>query len=143
MVSRPPAGLALPRRRQPLGAIDDCYALNIDGTTAWTCYDADFPIVRIDDGELAGWRNDRSAAALAVDGTRAALLGGFGRLTIGELTSGQFQPASAYRVTLPSGAALPAHTEIVGRGPTLHFVTDDYWYQLSIRDIPVQPTASQ
>jgi hypothetical protein len=132
-----------PGAASPFGGISDCYALNVDGTTAWTCYDPESPIVRIEDGELAGWRNNVGpAAALAVEGTRAAQFGGFGRLTVGELSSGRFEPTSEYRVVQPSGSPLPAHTQIAGRGPRLHFLTDDYWYQLSIRDIPAQPAAS-
>jgi len=117
------------------GFIDDCYALNVDGTTAWACCDADFPIVRIHDGDIVGWRNDvRSGAALAVDGTTAALVGGSGRLTARQLTAGRFRPTSEYRIVLPTGSPLRGHTQIIGRGPTLHFLTDDYWYQLDIRD---------
>lgn len=121
------------------GPIDDCHALNVDGTTAWACCDAEFPIVRIRDGDVAAWRNDvPSGTALAVDGTTAALLGGGGRLTVGQLISGRFQPAGEYRIVLPSGSPLPRHAQIIGRGPTLHFLTDDYWYQLDIRDIRQQ-----
>lgn len=39
----------------PWGAISDCYALNVDSETAWTCYYTGFPIVRVHDGELTGW----------------------------------------------------------------------------------------
>lgn len=121
------------------GFVDDCYALNVDGTTAWACCDADFPIVRVLDGDISGWRNDvRPAAALAVDGTSAALLGRGGRLTAGQLIAGRFRPAGEYRIVLPNGSPLPGHAQIIGRGPTLHFLTDDYWYQLDIRDIPRQ-----
>jgi hypothetical protein len=38
-------------------------------------------------------------------------------------------------------SALPQHTQIVCRGSTLHFLTDDYWYQLSIRDVPARSCA--
>jgi hypothetical protein len=129
-----------PGAASPFGGISDCYALNVDATTAWTCYDGGHSIVRIDDGELSGWRNDVGPrAALAVDGTRVALFGRSGPLTVGELSSGRFQPISEYQLVQPSGSPLPAHTQIVGRGPSLHFLTDDYWYQLSIRDIPRTP----
>jgi hypothetical protein len=49
-----------PDLASPFGPIDDCYALNIDGTTAWMCHDGDFPILRT----LPGDR-------LRVPGTRA------------------------------------------------------------------------
>ena len=41
-----------PSDDNPFGPIDDCEALNVDGATAWTCYDSGYPIVRIDEGIL-------------------------------------------------------------------------------------------
>jgi len=118
------------------GFIDDCRALNVHGITAWTCYDSDYPIVRIRDSQMTGWRNSIPfAAGLAIDGTRAALLGGRGRLAVGDLTSGRFHPTRDYRIVQPDGRLLPANTQIVSRGPIMHFISDDYWYQLNIRDI--------
>src|ERR1700677_4471504 len=38
--------------------IADCYALTLDGNTIWTCPYTDFPIVRVEDGLVAHWRND-------------------------------------------------------------------------------------
>jgi hypothetical protein len=129
-----------PGRTSQYGVMDACSALNVDGTTAWTCYDSDYPIVKIEDGELAGWKNQiRRASALAVDGTRAALLGAFRRLTVGELRAGRFEPRSEYRLVLPDGSPLPSHAEVVARGGTAHIITDDDWYQLSIRDLPREP----
>lgn len=125
-----------PGKASGYGFIDDCCALNVDGTTAWTCYDSDYPIVRIHDGEMIGWRNNVPfAAGLAIDGTKAALLGGRGRLSVGDLSSGRFQPNRDYRIVQPDGTPLPGNTQIVSRGPTLHFITDVYWYQLNIRDV--------
>ncbi|MGI5205804.1 hypothetical protein ACQEU6_30045 [Spirillospora sp. CA-108201] len=36
-----------------MSAISDCYALNVDADTAWTCCYTGFPIIR--NGELTGW----------------------------------------------------------------------------------------
>ena len=74
----------------PWDAISDCYALNVDDTSAWACYDSDFPIVRIRDGAVTGWHNDiKGASALAVAGICVALFGGYGpdydRLALAEL----------------------------------------------------------
>jgi hypothetical protein len=100
--------------------INDCYALNVNGTTVWACCDAEFPVLRIHDGEISAWRNEvRGAGSVAVDGTTAALLGGRGRITVVQLIAGRFRPASEYRVMLPNGSSLPEHTQIVGRGPML------------------------
>lgn len=63
----------------PWGTISDCYALNVDTDTVWTCYYIDFPIIRVREGTLTGWRTDGIAAkALIVDGSRIALYGGYG-----------------------------------------------------------------
>ena len=76
----------------PLDAINDCYALNVDDTSTWACYDSDFPVVRIRDGAVTGWHNNiKGASALAVAGSRVALFGGYGpdhdRLAVTELAS--------------------------------------------------------
>ena len=63
----------------PWDAISDCYALNVDDTCAWACYDPDFPVVSIHEDTVTGWHNDiKGARALAVAGSRAALSGGYG-----------------------------------------------------------------
>jgi hypothetical protein len=125
----------------PYGDISDCYALNVDQDTAWTCYYSGFPVVAIHDGALAGWRNHRTGVrALAVGGSRVALYGGYrpdrDRLTVGVLAQGAFRPESEYRLVLPGGAALPASAEVIGRGPVLHVLADGTWYQLALSELP-------
>ncbi|MGW6424880.1 hypothetical protein ACWF82_19575 [Nocardia sp. NPDC055053] len=121
-------------------SIYDCYALNIDGNTTWTCYYDDFSIVRIEDGVLTRWRNDVfGAEALAVDGDRIALYGGYGpvdgRLVVGTLSGGRMHATGEYRLTLPTGQPLAARTRVIGRGPDLHIITETDWYRLSLDDI--------
>jgi hypothetical protein len=36
---------------------------------------------------------------------------------------------------LPDGQLLPPDTQVTGRGPRLHFLTDTDWYQLDVGDI--------
>jgi hypothetical protein len=132
-----------PSADSPFGDISDCYALNVDHATAWTCYYTEFPIVCIRDGIVVGWRNDiTGASALAVSGSRVALYGGYGldrdRLAVGQLRDDHFQLTGEYRLVLPGGAALPAGTRVLGRGPCLHFLTDGNWYQLTMNDVPAQ-----
>ncbi len=64
----------------PWGAISDCYALNVDGDTAWACYYTDFPVVRVQAGTITGWHNTIAggAKAIAVAGGIVALSGGYG-----------------------------------------------------------------
>jgi hypothetical protein len=125
----------------PWDPVSDCYALNVDDMCAWACYDSDFPVVCIRDGAVTGWHNDiKGASALAVAGSRVALFGGYGpdhdRLALTELGADHARAAGQYRVVLPGGEALPAGTEVIGRGSRLHFLTGTNWYQLDMDDIP-------
>jgi hypothetical protein len=124
------------------GAIEDCYALNVDGDTAWTTYYTSFPVVSVGGGKVDGWHNDVvGARAIAVAGARAALFSGYGansdRLAVGVLRDGRFQVRGEFRVILPGGAPLPPHAHVIGRGPTLHFFVGTDWYQLTITDVPL------
>jgi hypothetical protein len=129
-----------PTFHNPFRRIYSCYALNVDGPTAWTCCDSvkDAPIVRIDEGILTGWRSHVGGDALAVDGSRAALYNphNYNRLTVGVLHDGHFQVTGNYRIILPGQADLPKHTQVIGRGPCLHFFTGNDWYQLTMSDLP-------
>jgi hypothetical protein len=125
----------------PWDAVSDCYALNVDDTCTWACYDSDFPVVRIRDGAVTGWHNDiRGASALAVAGSRVALFGGHGpdrdRLALAELHGGRAGPVGEYRVVLPDGEPFPRGTRVIGRSSRLHFLTGTSWYRLDVDDIP-------
>lgn len=129
----------------PWGAIDDCYALNLDGETAWACYYSDFPVVRVEGETVTGWRNDvaSGARALAVSDGRVALVGGYGpdhdRLVVGDLDDGQVRHRGEYRLVLPDGSPLPA-AAMLGRGPTLHLLDGTARYRLDLDDIPAPQT---
>lgn len=128
----------------PWGAISDCYALNVDADTAWTCYYTDFPIVRVHEGALTGWHGDGIAAkALITDGSRIALYGGYGadrnRLVTGELTDDRMRSTAQYRLVLPDGRDLPRGARVIGRGPNLHVLTPTTWYRLDLHDLPPAP----
>ena len=89
--------------------------------------------MRIRDGAVTGWHNDiKGASALAVAGSRVD----YDRLALAELAADRAQPAGEYRVVLPGGEPLPAGTQIIGRGSSLHFLTGSSWYQLGMDDIP-------
>lgn len=127
----------------PWGGISDCYALNVDGDTAWACYYTDFPVVRIHDGTVTGWHNDvHGVRALAVGGSRIALYGGYGpdhdRLVVGVLGDDRLHVTGEYRLVQPDGQPLPATAHVVGRGADLHVLVDDDWWRLDIEDIAVE-----
>lgn len=120
-----------------LDPIDDCYALNVAGETAWSSYYSGFPVVRIEN-TVRSWPGSGSAAnALITDGTRCALVGGYrehhGRMLVGDLDEGHFKP---YRLTLPDDRPLPDRARIVGRGADLHVFIDSAWYRLNLADLP-------
>lgn len=123
--------------------IDDCYALNVTGETAWACYYSDFPVVKVDDGEVTVWRNDLAHAArsLIVADRRVGMAGGYrphrDRLVIGELGDNDLRDAVRYRLVLPEGQPLPDDVRMVGRGPDLHVFHGTDWYRLSLTDIPL------
>jgi hypothetical protein len=123
--------------------ISDVYALNVSDEEAWTCYYTEFPVVRIRDGRRTAWHNEVSGVkALAVSGTRVALLGGYGaeasRLCVGELDGDRLTMMGQYRLTLPGGDPFPKKsTRVVGRGAELHFLAGDSWHKLSVDDLPL------
>lgn len=125
---------------QVLGSVDDCYALNVDGETAWACYYSDFPIVRIHDGHVSGWLNEvGGASCLVTDGTHAALLGGYGpdrdRIVGGTLTEETFDAEGQARLVLNDGTDLPPSFSWVARGAQLHVFAEATWYTASIDEL--------
>ncbi|MFJ9584860.1 hypothetical protein [Streptomyces acidicola] len=128
-------------RGHPWGPIYDCYALNVDGETAWTCYYDGFSLVRVHDSAVDGWFNDdvNGASALAVGGDRVALFGGYSprrdRLVVGRLESGRLWVEGEFRVVLPDGGPLPSNRTVVGRGADLHLLSGHQWFRLGLDDL--------
>ncbi len=125
----------------PWGAIDDCYALNVDGDAVWACYYSDFPLVRIHAGAVTWWHNQiaSGARALMVAHAWVALYGGYGperdRLVLARLDADHLRPVAEYRVVRPDGLPMPDDTAVYGRGPDLHLFTGRDWYQLNLHRI--------
>jgi hypothetical protein len=97
--------------------------------------------VRIRDDAVTGWHNDiNGASALAVAGSRVALVGGYGsdhdRLAVTELDVGRARLSGEYRVVLPDGEPVVPGTQVVGRGSRLHFLAGGGWYELDVGVIP-------
>lgn len=129
-----------PYEGHPWGTIDDCYALNVDGETAWACYYTDFPLVRIDDNAMTGWRNDlaEGVKAVVVGERTVGLFGGYGadrdRLLVASLGDSELTALGEYRLVLPDGSPLPPGL-IVARGTRLHLWAGQDWYGLSLADL--------
>ncbi|WP_460395127.1 hypothetical protein [Actinophytocola sediminis] len=126
-------------RDNPWDTIADCYALNVDGDTAWTSCYTDFPVVRVREDTLSGWHNDvHGASAIAVDGDHVALFGGYDdphRLATGVLDEDRLHVTGEYRLVLPDGEPLPRELEVIGRGPDFHLLAHDTWLRLSLDDL--------
>lgn len=128
------------RSLRPVWRLDDtdmadCYALNIDGDTAWAYYYTEFPIARIAGGNTTIWDNPAGvggAKAVAVAEDRVALYGGYGndgkRLVLGRLDDGRFHVRQTGRLDLPRLRG-PRYTGLYGRGETLHLIADQRWYR--------------
>ncbi|MGC4765361.1 hypothetical protein ACLQ20_21125 [Micromonospora sp. DT46] len=57
---------------------------------------------------------------------------------MGELNGEVMRVVGEYQLVLPDGAALPARVTVVGRGPVLHLITAERWYQLSLDAAPAR-----
>jgi hypothetical protein len=132
-------------QQNPGGPVDSCYALNAANDGTWIYYYPGFPIVRITDRGITGWHNEhvKGAHALAVSYPDIALFGGYADadadlLSVGTLADDRVEIHQQYRVVLPDGAPIGRVT-MIGRGPTLHTVIGDAWYQLSIANMHQPP----
>jgi hypothetical protein len=123
----------------PLGPIYDCYALGLNGEDSWTCYYDAFPVVRVRDGIVEGWRSEVDGPrAVVTDGSTAVLIGGYGRdalrLVRGSLDGGHFEKRSISRLALPKGAD-PRRTSMHSRDEELHVFVGTTWLKASLSDL--------
>jgi hypothetical protein len=121
------------------GSIADAYSMNVDGETAWSSYYTDFPLVRIQSDVITTWRGGPAGArALIVDGSRCALIGGYGedrnRVLVGSLTADRFVPEWSGLLTLPDGTEL-GRCRLVARGVELHVFAENDWYKIAVADL--------
>jgi hypothetical protein len=136
------AGRILWEFNPPTGfdSICDCYALNVAKNAVWACYYTDFPLVKIDsDKRVQGWKNDvGGASALAVDGRRALLWGGYGekrsRCVVQDIGSEALIHSREIEIGLPSGFELMG-AKVIGRGSTLHAFAANSWFTFDMGQI--------
>ena len=122
--------------------IDDCCALNVSGTDAWACYFSAFPIARIRNDVVSLWPNcDHviAAQALAVDGDRVLLAGGYrnqaDRAVLLNLDCTGAHEVRRFWLTAPDGASLSG-ARMIGSGGSVHLFAGTTWYRLGIADLP-------
>jgi len=126
---RPPDGV---------GAIDDCYALNVADGMTWAYYYSNFPLVRIDPaGNVDVWRTDvHGARAFAICEDQVLFYGGYKeerqRCTLWRIGDGEVMDPRELRLIVPSGDRFQG-TRLVGRGSILHAFDGPIWYQRDLR----------
>jgi hypothetical protein len=125
------------RQACPAPPIGHCYALAIDGDTAWTCSFSRFPIIRIEGGRTRYWLNRVfGALALAVEGDHLALLGSYGS-DADRLALLRLGERWAHRRGQLTFAPLPQHGArlLQGQGATLHAVGHGQWTRVTVGDV--------
>ncbi|TDC26809.1 hypothetical protein [Kribbella albertanoniae] len=123
-----------------LEPIDDCYALNVIGETAWCCYYDGFPLIAVEANAVTSWQNRvHGARAVLIHRDRVALYGGYDKDTDRLVTAHRGESALTnlreYRLVLPGGTPIP-RSQTFARGSTLHHFTDRTWYRLDLADLP-------
>ena len=124
-----------------VGAIDDCYALNVAEDATWAYYYSEFPLVRIaPDGEIENWdtRFNGGARAFAVASPNVVFFGGYederDRCVLFKFESGRVVEVAPLRLVLPTNVQLRSD-HVVGRNSKLHALADNVWYQLDVREL--------
>ncbi len=117
-------------------AIADCYALNVAPEAAWTYYYSQFPVVRVQSGNVRGWRNQIGGAnALAVDGRRLVPWGGYGdqhsRCVFQEISGDNLVNCASLNLGFPSEIN-PMSARVLGRGSTLHAFAENFWLEFCL-----------
>lgn len=119
--------------------IDDCYALNVSGNQAWAYYYSDFPIMRIDETrQCRQWQTQiRGSGAVAVDGSLAMLVGGYGKATDLVLLRLETDEPQVL-VEAMSGIAFDrenAPSLFQARHDTMHVVQAGQWRRFSVAQV--------
>jgi hypothetical protein len=122
-------------------AIDivDCYAMAGVGEACVLCPYMDFEVSQVDpDGSVMSFDNTfEGSSAMARDGDRLALAGGYGddraRLVVGRLADGAFHSTGMGRLSLPDGTW--AANALVGREGMLHVLAGQAWHAITVRQI--------
>lgn len=108
--------------------------MTLSGNTLWTCYYSDFPIARIDNGQVVFWPNRVTGArAIAVKDDVVMLGGSYSdessRITLVKLEGQTSRELAKLRCRpLSRGTA----DTMQGRGDTLHIIVNHTWSKLPV-----------
>ena len=120
--------------------IHDCYALNVGDGSAWVCAYSEFAIQHVDRScAVRAWTNQVSGAkALAVDGDRLVLVGGYewaaSRVALLRLGAQAAEGFVELEIDPPFRRTDPASL-LVGRNDVVHLVQDGTWMSFSVADV--------
>jgi hypothetical protein len=124
---------------ESVGPIDDCYALNVTGSSTWAYYYSGFPLVEVDESAgVRAWKTPVSGArALAIDGDRVLLAGGYppdrDRVVLGRLGEDRLEPEWEGRLVDADGT--PFTGALRGRGTSLHALIGTRWMTVDVDDV--------
>ena len=116
----------------------DCYAMNADGNDIWICYDYDFPLVQIRNGQVeAHWQIPvHGADAFAISGNQALFRGGYGNQDCYHLLNLADPLAvekSRFQLRDRQGEPIKAQ-RVAGRGDTLFLIRERDIFNLTVDD---------
>lgn len=121
-----------------VGQVHDCYSLNVDVETAWSCFYSGFPVVRIADGTVTGWRTDLGGAStLIAGGDACAVIMGYQRpwAAVGQLDDGRYERIRERWLEIPGRQDGRDKLHMFGRGAELHVFAGTNWYRGSLDDL--------
>jgi hypothetical protein len=132
-------GRVLWRFQAPAGFDDiaDCYALNVQGTTAAVYYYTDFPLCLISEGfERLGFTTDLAGCgSFALNGSNVLFTHQYkepaSRAHLGRLADGKVSDLQMAEIVLPDGSPVTSG-RFLGRGRSLHYVDDSAWYRFDL-----------
>ena len=117
------------------GAVEDCYALNVDGESALSCFFSHFPIVRISGDHMSGWTGAPTGAnGLLSAGESALLFGGYSDERKRVVRLHLKADGSTKQIGRGVIRGLPSDLPVAPlcRGPEAHVFIGANWYRASI-----------
>ncbi|MFB9855208.1 hypothetical protein ACFFMR_32995 [Micromonospora andamanensis] len=127
--------------RADLPPIDDCYALNVAGETAWSCAYTAFHLVAVDNDQAIdyGMAPQRGANALLTDGSTGAMIGGYGPeydlVTPFHIVEDHAVTTGGQcRLVLPDGLEV-RERRIYGNGTEMHVFIGRSWYRVDLAQV--------
>ncbi len=119
--------------------IADCETLNVGTNAVLACPYTDYPVLRIDHGQLTVYptENISGARGIVASGDRVGIVGTYrdpSLLVVGDLVGGRFVEQRRTNLWAPDGSPLPK-SRPQSRGSEVHFFEGARWFSFSIEDL--------